>query len=375
MGSAALAAGITATAATAASATSAGVSSAESHKARQYNRWALNQQRQWSLEDTADQRAYAESIYNKYESPEAMRKQYEAAGYSPLAAIGTSAQPTVTNSMNKSDTSAAMAGNASASQLRANGVTSAMSQIANGVGDAAMQYEQIRSLKLDNDFKAQQQQNQNDIFDMPVTMDDFPRLYGFDEKWFKQAEVRLGHQVTFRDMLSMALAKQVVLQCNATPTDWKDGFTFESARNQTIGSGRSSWHEDGFDVSGQHKDGSYYYVSERKHGLDDSVVSYLGQVLVNDLRNSNSTADLNELMRDWELYRKQEGGWKAEKSNWDYTIDLNNSNKDFITFDNWYKRINGAIGDILDHINVGATIFKALTGYKSGGKEHNNYKH
>lgn len=91
----ALAAGIAATGALGSSALSANSAAANSHMGRVYSRWALHQQeaenqraRDFQSRESAIARQWEEQMYNLYNSPSAMMRQYKEAGINPYLADG-----------------------------------------------------------------------------------------------------------------------------------------------------------------------------------------------------------------------------------------------------------------------------------------------
>lgn len=92
-GATALAAGINAAASGTSAALSANAASANSHAGRVYSRWALHQQeaeneraRQFQHSESSLARQWEEQMYNMYNSPSAMMRQYREAGLNPYLA-------------------------------------------------------------------------------------------------------------------------------------------------------------------------------------------------------------------------------------------------------------------------------------------------
>ena len=361
MGSAALAAGISATAATAGSATSAAVSGKMNKRTLKFNKWALEKQREWSLQDTADQRAYNEQLYEKYNSPKAQAQQYADAGYSKLAALDGNGSWTINpvQSMNNSDTSsfASNVGNAN-SQYAAN-MSSAAQQASAGIGDAALQFEQIRSLRLDNDQKDKQYNADNQVLDLEVSKRDFPQLHGYDQDWFDDFSEKLGHPVTLRDMLSAAVAKQVVHSANAAAGhvhDWKSGAEY----NAVVGHMNDQDDFFSYDVDS-----------------NDSLLRVLMQMFDNSVNDSNNQTALNQLKQEYEQFRKDNQAWITELEKQKNDKTMSDVNVEWQIVEKWLSAIgtgSEAFANIFGNFNIGKILSNLLTRSRSGSSSRTNYK-
>ena len=373
---AAIIAGTTTAAASSASAVASGKMNKKTIK---YNKWALQKQREWQLQDTADQRAYQQQLYEKYQSPQAQAKQYEEAGFSKLAMLdgnGASITPVAAQQTTSAIQSAGNVG--AANSAYGQQLSSAAASGASGVADAMnyyLQSEQLRAMRMKNDFDEQQYDNQRELLDSPVTPDDFPQLYGYGEEWFEKMSNRLGHEVTLRDMSNMAIFKTLVHTANKEAghehSNGVSGFTFEKLLNPETDEYQTGWYED--------EDGSQtpVYKSAHKHGFSSDVMDELGTALLSELKEKCSSAQLTDLQAQFQQFLKDEGMWQSDsdtkKSENKLRQKQNTIDADFATYEKWETTIMGTLDDILGSMN----LFKVLFNLGKKGKmpsSHNNYK-
>ena len=385
----ATAATITAAATTAAAAGgSATMSGISSKKTREYNKWALQKQREWQLQDTADQRAYTEELYNKYNSPAAQRRLYKEGGYSALAAVD--GDTTIQPASQQATTSAAadsMSANAAANQMTASGFANASATIQNSV----MQYaqlqqmqEQTRGMRIENDFNEEQTANQSSIWNTEVSKDDFPQLAGYDDDFFDRFSEKLGHQVTLRDMYSAALAKQAVHQANAIAGHdhhWRGGVEYEAANGHYRGENDFNSYY-GNDNAMQTLLDTFY--AERSQAIENADSTALdnehkryqrdNDVWSSEAKESKAQADMASIQADFETFKKENGGWIATLNKMVAEGTMSQTDAEWRVVEKWLNAIStagGAISDIIGSVNPSG-LLKALAKPKSTPR--NNYK-
>ena len=319
--------------------------------------YLMKQQREWSLEDTADQRAYNEELYEKYQSPKAQAAQYEQAGYSKLAALDGNGSWSINpvQSMNDSNTS----GMASAMASMANNSSSISAQksinTANILANSILQAEEIRGKKLDNDYKEKQYSADNAVYDTPVSKRDFPQLHGYDQDWFNDFSEKLGHQVTLRDMMAAGVAKQVVHSANAAAGhvhDWKSGAEYESV------------------VGHMNDDEDYFSYDVDSH---DGLVTTLLQMFTNSCTDSNNQTAMSQLRAEYEQFRKDNQAWITELEKEKNSKKMSDVDVEWQVAEKWLSAIgtgSEAFNNIFGNFNIG----RILQGILSKSGPRNNYK-
>ena len=317
--------------------------------------YLMNKQREWSLEDTADQRAYNEELYEKYQSPKAQAAQYEQAGYSKLAALDGNGSWSISpvQSMNKADTSSMASAMASMSNNSESIAAQKSINASNIMANSLLQAEEIRGKKLDNDYKEKQYAADNAVYDTPVSKRDFPQLYGYDDDWFDDFSEKLGHEVTLRDMMSAGVAKQIVHSANAAAGHehhWQEGFTYES----TMG----------------HYDDDEAFAT---YDTDDVTTETLYHMFCNSVRDSNNIAAVNELRQEYETFRKDNEAWITELEKEKNSKKMSDVDVEWQITEKWLSAIGSgseAFANIFGNFNIG----RILQGLISKSGPRNNYK-
>lgn len=162
-------------------------------------------------------RQFIEDYYNKYDSPEAMVKQYKAAGLNPFSYSGQTGS--MSSSMGNepfADPNAAMKPYDNLSQIAQSYEQQGQQQSAviqnmlSSVYQNINALEQAKSLRLDNDRKEienDQLRKGNDIFNTPLTSGDLADMSNLNPDWFDKFNAR-GVAPTFGDLLYESMYKE-----------------------------------------------------------------------------------------------------------------------------------------------------------------------
>ena len=336
---------------------------------------ATKLQRDWSLQDTADQRAYAEELYNKYQSPEALRQQYEDAGYSAYAALGQAANISPVATSNNSSTAmlaqmkAANAAQKSASAAArnaqtnsTNGIVSAMQSSINQTMDIQMKKAQIDNLNsntetnnINNGLLSEETEIKQKVLNMTCTPDDYPNLEGFDDKWWHDMSVRLGHPVTFGDMQAMGIYKYFVAQTNNEShfdTHWQSHAESQYFRDN--GDTGMTQNIDGYEVTSTDSSAHYHNMQE------------LGKAVLDDAAKKGFDSKIAELQAKFDELTN-ESAIDATNATNRKTKHLDDLENDFGTFDKWKN-------ECMDIIETVVSILNPLSRLMSRPSSRNNYK-
>lgn len=144
----------------------------------------------WEREDLLreDQRRYVEEMYNKYESPSALREQYQSAGISPALAFGGSPQ-TIDYGAVGFDTNAPEASGSSAGEhLMASGLQQ--------IGDSIITALQARNLLADAKGKEIKNEYARPIYEMELTTSETMNALTASKTLTEESERKLKDSMT-----------------------------------------------------------------------------------------------------------------------------------------------------------------------------------
>lgn len=322
----------------------------QGEREREFAKQMYNKQRSDSLQDTADLRAYQEQMYNKYESPLAKKNQYKDLGYSPLVAIGQSGNFTPSSIVPNSDTSSLTNATTNSSINETQQINNSLESLKNSplaYFQAQNLMEDARSKRLDNDYKELQNNNNNSLLSLSCSKDDFPQLYGYNQSYFENLKSRLGRVPTFRDLMSLAIVRQPLLDNNSTEGhnhDWKNGKTLDTF---------NAWSEDNEDIL--------------HNRLLDSFLAELETTLTH--------RDILTIQKDFENYKKDNGFWDAEKKRWTVEGIKNDTDAEWYVVEKWLNAISSgtsSLTSVFNSVNVGQILTKLFS--KSKPNSFTNYK-